>query len=252
MKEIVFDAAGKALRYGIYKYSTEELNGKKLLQSKTFYSSISGAGTPKEIYRWEYFYDMQNNRIEEQYKRKDGSLYLFKIRKFADSTFKRLEYVVVYEDRFSDQFRDFLFKPIYNKDGDIIGLQGEPVNRYNLMITPIIFTSGIMLVVVLVFGLIISHRLAGPLYHIRRYVEAMQRGEFGKSLKLRKSDEFKTLAELLEDLSRSLEFRYHSPHYEREEIDNSTLSAVSNKKTKSKMRKMMRRIFKRKTVESSD
>ncbi len=240
--EHIYNEQGKKVQQAGYKYMTNQSDGKKRLQSRTVYS-FDGNNPQKEIFRWEFYYDIENTRIEEQYKRKDGSLYLFRIRKYADNAFQRLEYIVVYEDRFSDQFKDFLFKPIYNKDGDIIGLQGDPVNRYSLMITPIIFTSVILMLVILVFGIIMSHKMAGPIYRIRSYIYSMKKGEFGKPLQLRKNDEFQDLAQELQELSEIIRKRLNPLS------DNGTELAdedSDHSKANGKVKKMVKRVFKKK------
>jgi len=53
--------------------------------------------------------------------------------------------------------------------------------------------------------IVISHRIYGPIYAIRKHVAAIGRGEFAHRTHLRKSDEFKDLAKDLNSLSEALE-----------------------------------------------
>ena len=57
---------------------------------------------------------------------------------------------------------------------------------------------------VFLYTLIFSHRIAGPIYRINAVLQAMLRGEYPKSVALRKADHFHETAELLERLSRQL------------------------------------------------
>jgi len=59
-------------------------------------------------------------------------------------------------------------------------------------------------------GVILSHKIAGPIYRIGKYVDALMKGDYSRGLKLRKRDELKGLAlkmsqlkdKLLEDRER--------------------------------------------------
>ena len=55
-----------------------------------------------------------------------------------------------------------------------------------------------------VYTALFSHRIAGPIYRINTVLQAMLRGEYPKSVTLRKNDHFHQTAELLERLSRQL------------------------------------------------
>jgi hypothetical protein len=55
------------------------------------------------------------------------------------------------------------------------------------------------------YTLIFSHRIAGPIYRINRVLEMMLRGEYPKSIILRKGDHFQETAELLERLSHQID-----------------------------------------------
>lgn len=57
---------------------------------------------------------------------------------------------------------------------------------------------------VFVYTILVSHRIAGPIYRINAVLQAMLRGEYPKSVTLRKADHFHETAELLERLSRQL------------------------------------------------
>ncbi|MBW1741582.1 MAG: methyl-accepting chemotaxis protein [Deltaproteobacteria bacterium] len=50
------------------------------------------------------------------------------------------------------------------------------------------------LVVIFVFGVVISHRMAGPVYSMRRALAEMARGDLSRQVHLRKKDAFKPLA----------------------------------------------------------
>ena len=68
-----------------------------------------------------------------------------------------------------------------------------------------IFTVVAFSLLVFSATIIVSHRLYGPIYAMRRHVEALVRGEYSHRVHLRKTDEFKDLAEVLNELSSNLE-----------------------------------------------
>jgi len=59
----------------------------------------------------------------------------------------------------------------------------------------------------LFISLIFSHRVVGPIYRLRQYIELLSRGEQIPQVKLRRYDEFKEVASSLDRLRESLEFR---------------------------------------------
>lgn len=61
-----------------------------------------------------------------------------------------------------------------------------------------------VLAAVFVYTLILSHRIAGPIYRINSVLQTMLKGEYPKSVPLRKGDHFHQTAELLERLSQQL------------------------------------------------
>lgn len=59
-----------------------------------------------------------------------------------------------------------------------------------LLITPIFVVMGILL----------SHRIAGPIYRISKYIDSLKTGDYSKDIRLRKKDELKGLAEKMTEL----------------------------------------------------
>jgi signal peptidase II len=55
-----------------------------------------------------------------------------------------------------------------------------------------------------VFGILITHRIAGPIYKFERYLESIARGEEQGDCKLRKGDELHDLCERLNTAVRAL------------------------------------------------
>ena len=46
----------------------------------------------------------------------------------------------------------------------------------------------------ILIGIILSHRIAGPVYRMGKYIESLMLGDYSRGLTLRKNDEFKPLA----------------------------------------------------------
>ena len=62
---------------------------------------------------------------------------------------------------------------------------------------------GAAVLVTLFFGVLISHRMAGPVFRIRRVLKEMQGGELRGDIHLRKKDDFKPLAASINEVKRS-------------------------------------------------
>ena len=56
------------------------------------------------------------------------------------------------------------------------------------------------LIVTFIFGIFISHRMAGPVSHMRRTLIQLAEGDLSGELRLRKKDAFKPMADTLNDL----------------------------------------------------
>jgi hypothetical protein len=81
----------------------------------------------------------------------------------------------------------------------------EPAGREFLILHRRIWPAVLFVLAgVFVYTALFSHRIAGPIYRINAVLQAMLRGEYPKSVALRKADHFHETAELLERLSRQL------------------------------------------------
>ncbi|MCX5715654.1 MAG: methyl-accepting chemotaxis protein [Candidatus Omnitrophica bacterium] len=56
-------------------------------------------------------------------------------------------------------------------------------------------------------SIILSHRIAGPLYRIEKYISAVAKGDFSEKLTLRKKDELKDLAFMINEMTEDLRAR---------------------------------------------
>jgi methyl-accepting chemotaxis protein len=94
-----------------------------------------------------------------------------------------------------------------------------------------LFVSGLTVVVASMF---LTHRFAGPLYRLEKSVGEMMKGNFDFNIKLRKRDEGKELADMINRfngfISQSLkEVRHLSGEIERELAEASLSTALSEK-----------------------
>jgi hypothetical protein len=85
------------------------------------------------------------------------------------------------------------------ENGEVIELP-TPIKAYNafeLYWKPIVFISVVNLILVITFSLFYSHSMAGPIYNIKRTLrEMMETGET-KQIKIRKTDQFQDLVEVI-------------------------------------------------------
>ncbi len=61
---------------------------------------------------------------------------------------------------------------------------------------------------VLILSLLVSHKIAGPLYRIKREIDALKEGDFRRSFNLRKKDQLKDLAQSLDQMCNSLKDKH--------------------------------------------
>jgi len=84
----------------------------------------------------------------------------------------------------------------------VIRPSGQGYNAFELLWAPIIFTTLLNLALVTAFALFYSHSMAGPIYNIKSSLRRMiDTGEL-REIRVRRSDQFQDLAELLNEFIR--------------------------------------------------
>lgn len=73
--------------------------------------------------------------------------------------------------------------------------QGRLVVIMRTINLTLLYRIALLAPVVAVISILLSHRIAGPLYRIERFLRSVARGDFSERLRLRKRDELKDLAE---------------------------------------------------------
>ncbi len=72
----------------------------------------------------------------------------------------------------------------------------------------ILFSACALSVFALVAGVVLSHRLFGPLVSINRHIATLREGQYSARLQLRSSDDMSELKDSLNDLAEALERRH--------------------------------------------
>ena len=70
--------------------------------------------------------------------------------------------------------------------------------------TKILFSTGLLLPVAAWFGIMLSHRFAGPWHRLEGILEDMAEGNLTKEIKLRKWDDLQSLADAINDITNNL------------------------------------------------
>ncbi|MBN1523553.1 MAG: hypothetical protein JW904_03615 [Spirochaetales bacterium] len=82
----------------------------------------------------------------------------------------------------------------------------EPaVKRYELVLPPVIINNLLLMVIIIIVGIFYSHRIAGPIYRIEEDIKRVLDGEKNVSIKLRKNDKLKSLADQINKLIKAVE-----------------------------------------------
>lgn len=81
---------------------------------------------------------------------------------------------------------------LMESDGDIL-LSELP----SLLVSNMVLTLGVLLPMMLLVGILITHRIAGPIYRFEQYLEAVARGENPGVCKIREDDELQSLCDTI-------------------------------------------------------
>ena len=76
----------------------------------------------------------------------------------------------------------------------------KPYDAFELYWKPIVFTSILNLVIIVVFSLFYSHSMAGPIHSIKNSLRELKDGEPARPIRIRKGDQFQELAQLLNEV----------------------------------------------------
>ena len=80
----------------------------------------------------------------------------------------------------------------------------QPTSLLSLLWPTMAASVGIMLLFLFFYVMIASHRMAGPIFRLRRIIREMSEGDISGEVRLRKKDEFKHLAKEVDNLKVSL------------------------------------------------
>lgn len=85
--------------------------------------------------------------------------------------------------------------------------KGEPVrviNPFEIVLPVIIISVLLTSIFTIIYGLLYSHKIAGPIYRIKRTIDTISKGRLDFNVKLRNKDKFREVAGFLNILISSL------------------------------------------------
>lgn len=82
--------------------------------------------------------------------------------------------------------------------------QGRLISIVNMVNLRILFSLVLITPLVVIIGIYASHKIAGPIFRIEKYLNGMASGEFSTPLTLRKNDELVSLAEGINRVAESM------------------------------------------------
>ena len=80
-----------------------------------------------------------------------------------------------------------------------------PVKRINIVLPPILINNLLILVLIVIFGIFSSHKIAGPAYRMIADIQQVLDGNTSVRVQLRQKDSLKDLAERVNDLIEAFE-----------------------------------------------
>ena len=83
--------------------------------------------------------------------------------------------------------------------------QGQLSHIFRSVNTSLALNMVFVLMLCIGLGIIFSHRIAGPINRMTRFLESLKDGDYSQRITLRKKDELKDLAEAMNKLAEKLE-----------------------------------------------
>ncbi len=96
----------------------------------------------------------------------------------------------------------------FDTDPRAIAPQSGPTSLLSLLWPVMAVSVGITLVFLFFYVTIVTHRMAGPIFRLRRVIREMAEGDISGEVRLRKKDEFKHLAKEVDNLKVSLREKF--------------------------------------------
>jgi flagellar basal body-associated protein FliL len=85
-----------------------------------------------------------------------------------------------------------------------IGPVTQHTDRFKILIFPLIMTAVILIIVISVYSLFFSHRMAGPVYRMRVSLDRLLAGDYDFKIQVRKNDFFTNIVNKLEELRQQI------------------------------------------------
>lgn len=86
----------------------------------------------------------------------------------------------------------------------VIGPVNRTTTRFKIIIFPLILAGIFLIVIISIYSLFFSHRMAGPIYRIRISLDRMLQNDYDFKIKVRKTDFYITIVEQLEKLRQKI------------------------------------------------
>lgn len=99
---------------------------------------------------------------------------------------------------FTTEFGENKYSVLFQK---IVKGKAELITPISLVLPIVIISSLITLIISFVNALFYSHKMAGPIYRLKKSCQELLEGKKNVSFKIRKDDEFQDLSELLQKVA---------------------------------------------------
>lgn len=86
-----------------------------------------------------------------------------------------------------------------------IGKNTIHTNLFFIILWPLLFTAFVLIIIISIFSLFFSHKMAGPVYRIRVSLDRMLAGDYDFKIRARTSDFFISIVDRLEQLRQQLQ-----------------------------------------------
>lgn len=86
----------------------------------------------------------------------------------------------------------------------VVGPVPKVVTRFELLFWPLLLVTLTQIIIIAIFSIFFSHKMAGPIYRMRVSLDRMLDGDYNFVIKVRKSDFFINIVERLEKLRQKI------------------------------------------------
>ncbi len=118
--------------------------------------------------------------------------------------------------------------PLYDSSKDIMDALSQQRTAFDILWPVMVVCLCAILLITFMYGVILSHRMAGPLYRLKQELKQLAAGAPGPDIALREGDEFESLYEEVNGVKRQYREMVDCIHRAMNELDDNNPQVARN------------------------